>query len=465
MIARGRLRPTLLLPLALALVACSESGERPVAPAADMATAPTVSVAFTDRGSEFFGTFDGVDFVRHTGLFEGETSLGEFRVPFEIVAPDAPGQGNRTVLVEPPHWALAPLGRDLVIGRDLVFGSGFSYASVAFGSDGFNILDASVPDLVIAGEPVESPGQLKFAGISDDEILVQFTEALTSEPFASSILGTVDRTYAYGISQTADVLLETLHRVTGTASHDLFDLTVLHGAGWRIEAEGIARPGGPLELIGGEYAPLGDVGRVLFVEAEGDLRVFDAERLRRAADHPVHRVYEVAGGAHLPTPANPLDHWAVARAILFAGDAWIQRGEQPPASKLLAPAASGAIDPVYGEVTGIARDADLNALGGIRLPDLDVGRTRFVASDPASPPPLGIPGLEPLTGSTVDLACEPAPGSRSDEPRFANHGDYVDAFTRQVNELRRQGFLLEADAEALKERAAESEVGKPGSCS
>lgn len=64
----------------------------------------------------------------------------------------------------------------------------------------------------------------------------------------------------------------------------------------------------------------------------------------------------------------------------------------------------------------------------------------------------------------MDLACEPEPGASTDGPRFRNHGDYVRQFTRQVNELRREGFLLEADAEALEERAAESEVGRPGSC-
>lgn len=82
------------------------------------------------------------------------------------------------------------------------------------------------------------------------------------------------------------------------------------------------------------------------------------------------------------------------------------------------------------------------------------------------PMPPGIPPLFAiLTGNMVDLACEPAPGSTTDEPRFQNHGDYVKAFTQQVNELRRQRFLLNADAEALKEQAAESNVGAPGSCS
>lgn len=76
---------------------------------------------------------------------------------------------------------------------------------------------------------------------------------------------------------------------------------------------------------------------------------------------------------------------------------------------------------MYGFETGIERDADGNARGGVRLPDLHVGRARFIAAD-FSFAPLGIPGL---LGATVDLACEPRPGSTTDEPLFDNHGDYV----------------------------------------
>lgn len=75
--------------------------------------------------------------------------------------------------------------------------------------------------------------------------------------------------------------------------------------------------------------------------------------------------------------------------------------------------------------------------------------------------------MEGLEGWSIDLsvglACEPAAGSGTDRPRFRNHGDYVNRFPRQVDDLVRQGFLLENYAEALKQRGAESEVGKPGS--
>lgn len=71
-----------------------------------------------------FGSFNGVRFLRHTGTFRGETELGAFRMPYEIVAPAAPELGNGTVLLEPPHFTAGMVGRDVVLGRRLLFGSG-----------------------------------------------------------------------------------------------------------------------------------------------------------------------------------------------------------------------------------------------------------------------------------------------------------------------------------------------------
>jgi len=130
----------------------------------------------------------------------------------------------------------------------------------------------------------------------------------------------------------------------------------------------------------------------------------------------------------------------------------------PPPSALLAQAPPGAIDPVYGFETGIARDAELNALGGIRFPDVEVGRALFIASllDFEFPP-----GLHGLVGAWFDLQCVPLPDGSS---RFASHGDYVQRVVRQADALKRSGFLLEADAVALEQQAAESEVGNPDTC-
>lgn len=116
------------------------------------------SASFDQVTSEPFGNFGGVEFQRHTGLFQGKTALGEFRVPFEIVAATDPGSNNGTVLVEPPHFVFGPAGRDLVLGWELLFGAGYSHASVGYGTDGLIILDPTASGLMLAGSPVTSPG-------------------------------------------------------------------------------------------------------------------------------------------------------------------------------------------------------------------------------------------------------------------------------------------------------------------
>jgi Alpha/beta hydrolase domain len=427
--------------------------EQALAASADASTA-----VFTGGRSEPFGTFSGVAFRRYSGFFEGTTSLGGFRVPYEIVAPDDPAQGNGSVLVEPPHFAFGSAGRDLVLTRTLLFGNRFSYAAVGFGTNGLNILDPTASGLVVAGAPLMDPGALNPFGIVDEEIIMQFTRALTSHPFAAPILGAVEHCYAYGISQTAAVLLETLY---GSEGERLFDLTLLHTALWNppFEAPGV------FQNLPGEFRLPLDVGRVLFVESEGDQIVSDAEDFRRAATHADYRVYEVAGAAHLPWPSNPLDHFMVARALFTAGDRWIRSGVSPPRNTVIELDANTGVDPVYadrGLVTHIERDADGNAVGGVRLPEVEVGRAQFIAADFSVEL---LPGLAGLVGAMVDLACEPPPGIPNGEPRFRNHGDYVQRFVQQANELRDTGFLLPDDAELLKEQASASIVGQPESCS
>jgi hypothetical protein len=415
------------------------------------AVAPSASAAsgLTSQAVTPFGVFNGVRYLRHSGRFAGTTSLGAFQVPYEIIAPEDPSRGNGVVLVEPPHFSFGPIGRETVLGNELLFGRGFSYAAVGFGVNGLNILDPSATDAVIAGAPVADPGVIQFGAPPDEEILIAFVRALRADPFAAEALGSLEAIYAYGASQTAAALLETLHAPGG---QELLDLTLLHVAMWRPPFAA-----GEFERSEGEFAPLSNVGRVVFVLSEGDQIVSDAEQFRRAALLPDYRVYEVAGAAHLVTPDNPLDHAAVMRGVFVAADQWVREDVAPPASVLLEEALPGAPDPVYGFVTGIPRDADGNARGGVRLPDLHVGRAQFIAVD------LSVPGL-PITGRSVDLACAPAVAASGDAPRFRNHGDYVSAFVGQVEHLRRTGFLLPADASVLRRSASTSDVGARGSC-
>jgi len=426
---------------------------------------PASAATFVETAWEPFGTFGDVEYIRYTGRFVGNTALGEYRMAFEIVAPADPTLGNGTVLIEPPHFLGGPAGRDLFVGRDFIFGHGFSYATVGFGTSGFNILDPEATDLRLAGLPVGDPGLDPVT--TDFDIPVQFVQALSSDPFAVAALGAIERKAGYGVSQTAALWQVIFHRPGGQG---LLDFTLLDRDVWREPDLDVVDPAF-LENLPEEFTPLTGIGKVIWVESEGDQLVSGAEQLRRSvvgpdADPANYRLYEIAGAPHfagtlddpLPPPFNPLDFSGVVRAMLLAGDQWVRAGTPPPPSVLLAQAPPGAIDPVYRFETGIARDANLNALGGIRFPDVEVSRAQFKASV------LDFeffPGLPGLTGAWFDLRCEPlADGS----PRFSDHGDYVNRVVQQANALRNGGYLLEGDAEALKQQAAESEVGQPGTC-
>jgi hypothetical protein len=423
-----------------------------------LSTSMAASAAtFVETASEPFGRFGGVEYIRHTGRFVGTTALGSYRMAFEIVAPADPGLGNGTVLIEPPHFVLGTWGRDLVLGQAFVFGHGFSYTTVGFGTVGLNILDPAATDLVLAGEPVGNlPGP-----VTDFDILGQFVQALSSEPFAVAALGVIERKAGYGASETAEVWEVVFHRPGGQG---LLDFTLLDRDVWRAPALDVIDPAF-LENLPQEFTPLTGVGKVIFVLSEADQLISSAAQLRRSvvgpdADLGNYRLYEIAGAPHLagPPPFNPLNFDGVVRAMLLAGDQWVRAATPPPPSALLAQAPSGAIDPVYGFETGIARDTELNALGGIRFPDVEVGRALFIASllDVEI-----LPGFPGLVGAWSDLQCVPLADGSS---RFASHGDYVQRVVRQANALKASGFLLEADAVDLIQQAAESEVGNPDTC-
>lgn len=434
------------------------------------AVSPALADDFDDVLTEPFGVFAGVEYVRHMGIFEGESALGAFRVPFEVVAPADPYVGENTLLVEPPHSLLSLFGRDVALGPDLIFDRGLRFASVGVGNwSELQILDASVPGLVLAGAPFVPADPVNFpvGFIIDEEIIARFVYALEADAETAELLGPIYRRYAYGLSETAAMIHNLLFDPSGLGRR-VFDLSFLHTALWRPVFGETGRfenlpDGSPVPVP--YNLPMG-VGRVMVVNTEGDALISDSEFYQCAVFRDDFRLYEVSGAAHAPTSDtipfgnNPLDHYAVMRAIFVRGDEWVLLGELPPDNLLMTRDPASDVDPGCFEPTGILRDGDGNALGGVRLPDLHVGRATYIASDPTTPVP--IPGVFPgLFGDSIDLSCAVDENGR---PRFKNHGKYVSAFVHQANALRKAGLLLEDDAEFLKDEAGASSVGKPGSC-
>lgn len=198
--------------------------------------------------------------------------------------------------------------------------------------------------------------------------------------------------------------------------------------------------------------------------------------------------------------SNPMDYQPIRRALLVALDQWVTDGTEPPASRFpsradgtlvpsdqastgfpaipgvtyngvfnwlrltdygVQPPAEGDFYPVF--VTKV--DGDGNGLAGIRPPDVEVPLATHTgwnlrAAGQAQNELCG------TTGSYIPFAATRAERLASGDPRpsieerYKNHGRYVSAIAHAVNRLRQQRLLLDADAQAYKEAAAQSGIGK-----
>jgi hypothetical protein len=182
----------------------------------------------------------------------------------------------------------------------------------------------------------------------------------------------------------------------------------------------------------------------LVLQAEGDVVGVLNSVAARQPDTDTVRLWEVAGTAHADTfllgpladqldcgaPINSAPFHLVAKAGLRALDAWARGGDAPPEAPL--------IEVTAGDRPAIERDADGIALGGIRLPVVDVP-VDVLSGDP--PPSSDLICL--LMGTTRPLA----------DDRIAElHGDraaYEASFAEATDAVIAAGFVLADDREAL----------------
>jgi len=218
----------------------------------------------------------------------------------------------------------------------------------------------------------------------------------------------------------------------------------------------------------GEFDPAELNGKAMFVMTEGDLLISRSSQLLNSVGDPDTRLYQIAGGAHtpltgafgirdqLPFEANGLDWTPVVRAAFINADRWVRFGDQPPPDQLLE--TTTEVDPVYDIVTGIARDENLNALGGVRLPRVAVGQFAYTASLLEFELQPGLPGL---IGVETDLECVPqADGSE----RFPFPALYDWRFALQVVDLLDRDLLLRNDGIRMIFAARDVDVGRDSRC-
>jgi hypothetical protein len=428
-----------------------------------------------------------------------------------LIMPGGAGRGNGTLLVDVPNRGNAYAQALYNSPRDEPFLSGTFEHGVGFLEDhGYTIAEvywelgkgADLPTFTDAEGKKRYVEGVGFAIMRDTADFLAHAPADTAGT-PNPLKGNVNRVIASGKSQTGRFLKTfLLNGFNMTNGRRVFDgmhvfvsasglLPILQtGTGPESSANG-----GPnfadLEYRGVNEDPLTISEIIARVEARGEVppkmimmsSVSDYYSIRASlgrtgasgtADQPLPanvRMYDIAGASHVRVPKAPaectlppsrLDWTPVSRAVLLKLNAWVAINAEPPANQLMPLEPAGNEPPALRAPAHLPKaviqvpkhDADGNAIGGVRLPDLAV--------------PLGTHGGQnrpavrncSLLGSYAAFAatkaeCETAGDMRlSIAERYRNRDDYVNRIRIAAMELMKAGFLLPQDAAIITQAAA-----------
>ena len=382
-----------------------------------------------------------------------------YRTRMQVLQPADPADFNGTVVVE---WLNVTAGLDTPpdygYAHEEILRNGFIWVGVSAQSVGVN------GGLFPAGFGLKSFDPIRYGSLlhpGDNysyDIYAQAAQAIRN-PVGVNPLGSsayvVAQMIADGESQSASRMVTYINAIQPLAQiHDGFFVHSRGGTGAALFSPGGSVPSN--SRIRTDQVP------VLVFETETDtVGHFNA----RQPDGTNYRLWEPAGTAHAdlydtsyitqnqanqvasnpPVPGgypaivcsfpyNSAGQHYLVNAALVRLTEWITDGTPAPSA------------PPITVVSGvIQRDAFGIALGGIRLPEMDVPTQTQTGVGNS-------PGLFcGLFGRTLPL---PVPVSSL----YDSHGKYVSAVAHATNELRKAGFLLDLDAGEIKTLAGESDV-------
>jgi hypothetical protein len=384
-----------------------------------------------------------------------KTTNARYKTRLDVRRPTDPAKFNGTVLVE---WLNVSSGADIdpTYGAavDLLLRDGYAFVGVSAQKVGVDAAKASDP---------ARWGSLVHPG--DDYSYDMFTQAgrAIASPLGVDLLGGLQprRLIAAGESQSAFRFVTYINAVNPL--EHAFDAYFLYSRGSTAAAiaSGVAMPSRPL-IRTDQPEPIIDL------QTEGDIDVLRSHLVRQP-DTSTFRLWEVAGGAHAdehtlsrsypPAPTAPnttclyrfnsATTFAVVSAAVRSLDRWVRDGVVPrQAPRITLGPDENADDPVV-------RDQFGNALGGIRLPELEAPTATIVGlANPALPtsPPL-FQAFCRLFGRTVEFS------DAQIAQLWPTHEAYVNAFSAAADKLVQLGFFLRTDANAIKAHAAASSIG------
>lgn len=380
---------------------------------------------------------------------------------------------NGTVVME---WLNVSAGLDAapdwLSAHTELIREGFAWVGVSaqyVGVEGGNSV-LGLPVTSLKKTDPERYGSLVHPGDSFSfDIFSQSAQAIR-RPAGVSPLGDlkIGAVIAAGESQSAFRMVTYIDAIHPLA--DIYDGFLVHSRGGNgISAAPLSERPQPVIWVPGTVAIRSDLNvPVLTLETETDL-TFLSYFSARQTDSDRFRLWEVAGTAHVDaylftvgstdlgdspdaaklvvtstlmpgftctTPINSGPQHFVLDAGIAALNRWVRQGTPPPYAPLLDVTDTGEI----------VRDANGNALGGIRTPQVDV--------------PIATLSGEGQSGSILCLLCGTT--KPFDEATLAtlypDHSAYVSAFNAATDRAVNAGFILQHDAELMK-AAASSDAG------
>lgn len=385
-----------------------------------------------------------------------EAGSAEYRTRIVVRRPASPDRFNGTVAVE---WLNVSggvdAGPDYSYMADEIVRSGFAWVGVSaqlIGVEGGPVA-VTVPNAGdLPGKGIRKIDPARYGSLHHPgdayayDIFTQVARALRAN--GSGVLGNLrpERILGVGESQSAFTMTSYVDGIQPLTR--AFDGFVVHSRG--SAAAPLDAPGGYIDiassLSGAPTIIRTDTDApVLIVETETDVTSLLGYHAARQDDSENVRLWEIAGTAHADayqvgasasgidcgTPINDGPQRFILRTALRAVDAWVRDGAAPPAAPRL------VVDVVGGRAV-IRRDADGNALGGIRTPEVDVP-VATLSGEPGPTPSV----ICLLLGSTRQL------GDERLAELYPDAATYLDAYRRATDAAIAAGFVVPEDRQAV----------------
>ena len=416
-------------------------------------TARAAITSISVVSSTELGRFDHRDYREVQIRMVGTAPGGAYDVPVTLAFPERSKDYSGVALVDvintsavlaPPPFYHDPIPLARVqLTEDYIFRSGHVYLGVHWDKAAVEFL---------------GPGTIAAGG--DAWTIIRDAASLARNPLAvpaDSRPEGVSKVIGFGYSQTGALMRNFYYSHHNTAGGGIaFDGTLFGGA----DGLCLNPAGGPRFLCSGALA---DGGKVSVFSTESDAQRGGFLERAETADY---RVNEIAGVAHTPQPIvsfgalapdqNPMLFSSAVRAALRNLIAWTE-GVEPPSSNYM------TLETQEFLFIGVpfryaVRDADGNAVGGIRLPHM-------TATDPSGE--IGAP-----LGTYLGIDFTQAIGAVAFGGRFIpfdsaklnslypDHGTYVERVAKAAHRLVKRREILKEDATAYISEASSSTIGK-----